>query len=100
MGVGNNESKDIGFQNQFYLYFDFPSSRVGRARKTTNLIGLALYQHKRGKLYLYIARIKIYTYEMEYMDMFLTLELSVPLKLSQSLKNQTFCEFIHLDDQN
>ena len=39
--VGNNENKNIDYQNQFYFYFDFSNFRVGRARKTTNQIGLA-----------------------------------------------------------
>ena len=41
LAVGNNENKNMGYQNQFYFYFDFPNFRVGRARKTTNQIGLA-----------------------------------------------------------
>ena len=41
LAVGNNENKNMDYQNQFYFYFDFPNFRVGRARKTTNQIGLA-----------------------------------------------------------
>ena len=39
--VGNNGKKNMDHQNQFYFYFDFWNFGVGRARKTTNQIGLA-----------------------------------------------------------
>ena len=40
--VGNNKNINMDYRNQFYFYFGFLNFRVGRARKTTNQIGLAL----------------------------------------------------------
>ena len=43
LAVGNNKINNMGFQDQFYFYFDFPNFRVGRARKTTNQILTAVW---------------------------------------------------------
>ena len=37
----SKEIKTLAAKNLFYFYFDFSNFRVGRARKTTYLIGLA-----------------------------------------------------------